>query len=525
MRPRDLLLAGLFSLRRQKLRSFLTTLGVTIGIATLVASVSVGVGVRRIIEDGFKKEHRLREITVYPGFDRGSDEFAGVPAAALHVEGEMADARRDRLRKRLAREYRRLHTAPAPKPLTPARIREFAGWDHVIAAEPDLREAARLVFNGQVLQGDVSAFDGDPDRLGAVLEFGRPPTAGADELIAHEFLLYQWGAQSDADVRAALGKTVRVEFAGTESRRPEMLLSLFDADPTKLSEEELRAMMRARDLLPKAVEKLDLPAADRDALLRALGRKKEKDPADKVYAPVAAEFKLVGVFHEPDRKGEPDLMSLLEEGLTGDVVLPRDRAERALSALPRRADRGFDRVKITVDTDEHLKPVCDRLKAEGYQYFAVGLFLQQARKNTILIGFTMDFVALLALAVACLGITNTMFTAVLERVKEIGVMKAVGAKDRHILAMFLIEGSLIGLVGGWLGVLFAWLASFPGDNYALRLIREQEPNMPQPETVFRYPLWLVLGAPAFAILMTTLAGLLPARRAARVEPVIALRAE
>src|SRR3954467_5570399 len=98
MRPRDLLMAGLFSLRRQKLRTFLTTLGVTIGIATLVASVSVGVGVRRIIEDGFKRESRLREINVYPGLERGADEFAGIPEAALRVEGEMTDARRERLR-------------------------------------------------------------------------------------------------------------------------------------------------------------------------------------------------------------------------------------------------------------------------------------------------------------------------------------------------------------------------------------------------------------------------------------------
>src|SRR4029077_8305159 len=136
----------------------------------------------------------------------------------------------------------------------------------------------------------------------------------------------------------------------------------------------------------------------------------------------------------------------------------------------------------------NLKSVSNRLKAEGYHFYAVGLFLQQARKNTLLIGFTMDFVALLALTVACLGIANTMFTAVLERAKEIGVMKAVGAKDRHVLAMFLVEGALIGLVGGWLGVLIGWVVSFPGDNVALRLIREQEPHMPQPETVFRYPL-------------------------------------
>jgi putative ABC transport system permease protein len=525
VRTRDLLLAGLSSLRRQKLRTTLTTLGVTIGIATLVASVAVGVGVRRIVEDGFKKERRLREITVYPGYDRESDEFAGIPSDALQVEGEMSDVRRDRIRKRLAIAWRREHTRPAPKPLTPDRLRQFGQWEHVVSAEPDLSEGVRVSFRGQLVQADCAGFTGNSNRLPAVLEFGRPPTEGADEAIVHEFLLYQWGVRSDAEVQACLGQTVRVEFAGTESRRPEALLALFDADASKLTEDELQAMAKARDLLPKAVEGMTLAPEQKAALLRALGRKRQKDPGDKEYPPESAEFRIVGVFREPDRKRDGDLTDLFEEGLRADLVIPGERAEAVFARIPLRKERGFNRAIITVDADDNLKPVCDRLKAEGFHFFAVGLFLQTARKNVLLIGFTMDFVALLALSVACLGIMNTMFTAVLERTKEIGVMKAVGAKDRHILVMFLVEGALIGLVGGWLGVLIGWVVSFPGDNVALRLIREQEPNMPQPETVFRYPLWLVFGAPALAVLVTTLAGLLPARRAARVEPVVALRAE
>src|SRR5207237_6221873 len=124
---------------------------------------------------------------------------------------------------------------PAPQPLSPARLREFAGWEHVVAVEPELREPARLVFRGQVRDGTVSGFEAAADRLDAVVEFGRPPEAGADELIAHEFLLYQWGVRSDAEVRAALGRTVRVEFAGTEAMRPAALLFLLDADPSKMS--------------------------------------------------------------------------------------------------------------------------------------------------------------------------------------------------------------------------------------------------------------------------------------------------
>lgn len=526
MRTRDLVLAGLSSLRRQKLRSTLTILGVTIGIATLVASVAVGVGVRKIIEDGFKNERRLREITVYPGFDRNEkDEFAGVPEEALRVEGEMSDARRERIRKQLAIAWRVEHRQAAPKPLTPQQIKTFATWDHVVAVEPDLFESTRVSFRGQLQNANCSGFTGDSRKLPRAIEFGRPPAAGSNEALVHEFLLYRLGIRSDAEVQAALGQPIKFEFAGREARRPEVLLALFDADASRLSEAELKVLSKAREMLPKAVEEMPLSPEDREVLLKALGRKRERDPSEKDQITVAGEFRIVGVFRDTDKKKDADLTELFDDGLDGQVVLPRDTAEQLFSHLPAREERGYQRITITVDSDENIKPVHDRLKAEGYHCFSIGLFLQIARKNVLLIGFTVDFVALLALSVACLGIMNTMFTAVLERTKEIGVMKAVGAKDRHILAMFLAEGGMIGLVGGWLGVLVGWLVSFPGDNIALGLIREQEPDMPQPESVFGYPLWLVLGAPVFAIVVTTIAGLLPARRASRVEPVVALRAE
>ena len=218
MRTRDLLFSGLSPFRRQKLRSTLTVLGVTIGIATLVASVAVGVGVRRIIEDGFKKERRLRVISVYPGFDRSEkDEFVGVPSEALRVEGDMSEARRLRIRRRLAGEWHNLHARAVAQPLTPRQIKEFSGWDHVVGVEPDLFETARLAYRGQTVQGECSGFVGDTNKLQQLVEFGRVPVAGTNEVMVHEFLLYRWGIRSDADVEAALGKSIRYEFAGQEA--------------------------------------------------------------------------------------------------------------------------------------------------------------------------------------------------------------------------------------------------------------------------------------------------------------------
>jgi ABC-type lipoprotein release transport system permease subunit len=112
--------------------------------------------------------------------------------------------------------------------------------------------------------------------------------------------------------------------------------------------------------------------------------------------------------------------------------------------------------------------------------------------------------------------------SVLERVREIGVMKALGARDGHVLGAFLLEGALVGLVGGTLGVALAWAASFPGDAYLRRLV-EQRLSVRLEESVFAFPPWLLLGVPALAALITTLAALYPARRAVRVDPAAALR--
>ncbi len=128
----------------------------------------------------------------------------------------------------------------------------------------------------------------------------------------------------------------------------------------------------------------------------------------------------------------------------------------------------------------------------------------------------------LALAVATLGIVNTLVMAILERRREIGVLKALGAADRDVKQLFFVEAGVMGLLGGTFGVGFGWLigrAVTWGTNIYLR-----RQNLPAAH-VFSVPWWLVLGAIAFAIIVSLAAGLYPASRAARLNPVEALRYE
>src|SRR5207245_10678436 len=128
----------------------------------------------------------------------------------------------------------------------------------------------------------------------------------------------------------------------------------------------------------------------------------------------------------------------------------------------------------------------------------------------------------LALSVATAGIVNALVTAIVERRREIGVLKALGAADRDVKQLFFVEAGVMGLLGGTFGVGFGWLigrAVTWGTNIYLR-----RQNLP-PAHVFSVPWWLVLGAIAFAIIVSLAAGFYPASRAARLTAVEALRYE
>ncbi len=130
--------------------------------------------------------------------------------------------------------------------------------------------------------------------------------------------------------------------------------------------------------------------------------------------------------------------------------------------------------------------------------------------------------AVVALVLACLGIANTMYTAVLERTKEIGVLKALGARRRDVLMLFVAEAAVVGLAGGLVGMLItiglARLGNALVDRFAQGVTGAGL-------DVFRTDLAVVIAALALAVLLSTVSGLLPAVRAARYDPSRALHYE
>ncbi len=278
--------------------------------------------------------------------------------------------------------------------------------------------------------------------------------------------------------------------------------------------EEIALLDRIKEKLPGVLDQLGLSQADLELLRKNM---KEDSPGVSLHS---EEFPIVGVLRgrEPDEElgGWDPLVPRAE------CLLPYGTALDMLSHIE--AKDGIGMAVVIVDDEEHVRAVNDRIKTTGLSTFSLLELIEREQLMYLLIFGGMTCVAAVALLVAALGIANTMLMSVLERTREIGIMKAIGATGGQLQLVFLIEGALIGLVGGALGIAAAWAASFAGDAWVQSLVAANFPDEVIGQ-LFVFPAWLVGTVVAMAALVTTVAALYPARRAARIDPVAALRHE
>lgn len=518
MRFADLLVLSLSALFQQKVRTVLTTLGVTIGSFVLILSLSIGQGVQDAATRELRRHDHLRKIRVLPGW---KVEEADVPPEELEIKGDMSEERRERLRQAQLHRWRGISRRSTQRRLDDGRIKELAALPHVEAVIPLIGMGVQARFEGKEQNTVfVSATPEDQDYRERIVAGTFLPSTSGRDVVVSEYLLYHWGVVNEADVAGILGRPVRLDY--TPYRRgASPLIYLLDLGATRMSKAEERVMTTLVERLPEALKSLKLPPED-SALLQGLLRRAPSRPVQRGPERVTVDLTICGVIRDADRSER----SRNWNGLATDVdlLVPVECAEGIFRQIPENQIIGFNQVMVLVDHEENTSAVHDKIQEMGLEPYSLAEVVQQVRFNLLLISFAMAFVALVALVVAGLGITNTMLMSVLERTREIGIMKAVGARDRQVLTVFLVEGTLIGFLGGAVGLLCAWAASFPGDRVA-RSLAEKQTQVHLTESLFVFPWWVTLGVPLLVSFLTMLAAVYPARRAARVNPITALRHE
>ena len=159
----------------------------------------------------------------------------------------------------------------------------------------------------------------------------------------------------------------------------------------------------------------------------------------------------------------------------------------------------------------------------GFSGSTLQTLLDQVNRIFAILQVMLSSVGLLALGVASIGIVNTMIMAIYERTREIGILKALGASNGDVLRMFMVEARLIGLLGGIVGVLRGWGLGAILNRLILDYLKREQ--IPVFDAFFVVTPELVVGALLFATLVGIVAGLYPAFRAARLDPLAALRHE
>ena len=226
------------------------------------------------------------------------------------------------------------------------------------------------------------------------------------------------------------------------------------------------------------------------------------------------DFKVVGVMSKIGNNIDDNLLYVSK-----DVLKEILNVEDEESQIIVKASSGFDPLDIAETIERKLRKLRD--EKEGQETFSVQTSEQLLESFSNIFGIVQAVlvgIAAISLLVGGVGIMNTMYTSVLERTKEIGTMKAVGAKNSDILFIFLFESGLLGLVGGAIGI---------GIGYSLGKGAEYLATQALGTNLLRaaFPWYLIIGALLFSFFIGTLSGILPALQAAKLKPADALRYE
>lgn len=488
MRFFDQLRFAFRGLRRQKARTLLTTLGVAVGACTLAFSISLGIGLRDFVDREFRERPGFWEVHVSPGIAPAPVAETEIPPQHTRVEGTFNAERMARLRYQLIQRYQQRHSPKAPAALNATTLAK-------IAAMPGVQDVITARWGqGHCYWHDKSAFVNvvagrcDMPLFHERLLAGRVPNSEACECALSEMLLYDLGVRDEAAMAAAIGSTIRVELGG---RRDELARTLESA---ALTEEERSTL---KEILTKA-------------------------PAKPVKEPATGTFTVVGIVRGPVASDEKVRSGYVFRWTTFYTGGPA--SEAMFRMLPHLEDGHYDNVEVKVKPGSDLIGTVNDIEAMGFNTQSAAEWFTTAKREVTLIGAGLNVFAIVSLVIAAMGITNTLVTSVVERTREIGMMKAIGATRGQIRKTFLIEGTLIGFLGGLVGLILARLLAGPADEFVRQQVQSMmRGNEMLSRNIFNFPLWLSMATPVFAALVTTLAALYPAHRASRITPIEALR--
>jgi putative ABC transport system permease protein len=180
----------------------------------------------------------------------------------------------------------------------------------------------------------------------------------------------------------------------------------------------------------------------------------------------------------------------------------------------------FAQFKVKCQESKIMPRIQEEIVTAGFSVSSLSDTVDQANKIFSIVKIILMLFGFIALVVSAIGMFNTMTITLLERTEEIGIMKSIGASDGMISMMFIMEATIMGFLGGLVGIIIGWLE---GNlfNFMINLIATHFGG--EKVSLFYSPLWFVMSIIIFSAFVGFLTGVVPARRASGIDPLEALR--
>src|SRR5262245_9453143 len=522
MKFADIIALALRNLRQARLRTSLTVIGVIVGVAAIVTMVSFGLGLQNnLLRDALARIDLFTSITVMgPGADamlamrdqNTNSASNAAPNAVGDDNGASSEEKSD------------ADASATPEP-TPTPVRML---DDDAIAELQSPKGVRYVLPNFSFQNYVR-FEGRTRRafIGGAPQSVEYNPRFKKFLAGHHFT--SEGAR-EAVVTERFISWVRSKNKpnGNRRRRPG---GHFQMAPTRSEEERAR---EAKEILGKEVVFLTL--SERNATPSSvfgipiidvsMNENGDSMPGLGEQFEERA-YRVVGVLKAEDGFDVNNFMEL-------DMFIPleqakefresnRDPMSRISELLA--GDTGYQNAEVRVTDVALVESVKEDIKKRGFRAWSLSNQVEEVKRVFLIVNSALALIGGISLLVASFGISNTMIMSIRERTREIGVMKAIGGSDGEIMRIFFVEASLIGLAGGALGVLGGWGIDRLANMLANRWILNSVGQAIRRIEFFSIPWYLSTGAILFAIVVSLIAAIYPAMRAAKVDPIKALRYE
>lgn len=481
----DLLLLSIRNVRESKLRTSLTTMGVIVGVAMIVTMISFGLGLQRNTIQRFKDLDLFNEMTVFGQTTSSLIEARQKNAnnSSNNEQGGSRDARGrpDKLPEKI---------------LDDAAIAEIAKIAGVASVEPSIFFSAYVRTNNRALiQSIGGALVPNPaTRFKEFAAGGMIASPDAREAVVDEEYVREFGFTKPAD---AIGSAVEFLSPKEKGQTEEDDTPNFFGIP--LDEDNEGANPNADSLVARTYKVVGVLKSEDES-----GRRRFRG-----LTPIAGVYISLQEARSWRAEHRDSLSQIALQLARGSGALNDDQTIDYGSAI------------VRVNDPAAMPEVRKRIKELGFGSFSIMDELDQLRLVFLIINSALGLLGGISLLVASFGIANTMIMSILERTREIGIMKAIGAEDREIKLIFFIEASVIGFTGGVIGSLCAWGIDAIANRLAFRFILK--PQGASFVDFFALPPYLWAGAIIFAVLISIIAALYPAARAARIDPVRALR--